>query len=92
MTEELFFDVSIAYQDSPDLRVTWLENLAKHHTDRKNYDEAAQSRILMAALVVQRLMELADYPERGCIFFSFFLFFFFSFFLFFFFSSREKGV
>lgn len=65
MTEELFFDVSIAYRDSPDLRVTWLENLAKHHTDRKNYDEAAQSRILMAALVVQRLMELPDYPERG---------------------------
>jgi len=65
MTEELFFDVSIAYRDSPDLRVTWLENLAKHHTDRKNYDEAAQARILMGALVVQRLMELPDYADRG---------------------------
>ena len=57
MTEDLFFDVSIAYRDSPDLRVTWLENLAKHHTDRKNYDEAAQCRMYMAALVVLRLME-----------------------------------
>ena len=65
MTEDLYFDVSLAYVDSPDLRVTWLENLAKHHTVQKNYDEAAQCRVFMAALVIEFLAENEQYKERG---------------------------
>mmetsp|Transcript_5025 Transcript_5025/g.14107 ORF Transcript_5025/g.14107 Transcript_5025/m.14107 type:complete len:1732 (-) Transcript_5025:41-5236(-) len=65
MTEDLYYDVSLAYVDSPDLRVTWLDNLAKHHTQRKNFDEAAQCRVFMAALIIEHLNHDEEFRGRG---------------------------
>eukprot|EP00007_Cunea_sp_BSH-02190019_P005574 CAMPEP_0174233870 /NCGR_PEP_ID=MMETSP0417-20130205/3789_1 /TAXON_ID=242541 /ORGANISM="Mayorella sp, Strain BSH-02190019" /LENGTH=1779 /DNA_ID=CAMNT_0015312155 /DNA_START=274 /DNA_END=5609 /DNA_ORIENTATION=+ len=57
MTQDLYYDVSVGYVDSPDLRVTWLENLANYHKAQKNFDEAAECELLIAALVTQYLFK-----------------------------------
>jgi hypothetical protein len=33
MTSDLYYQVSLGYTDSPDLRVTWLDNLANFHLE-----------------------------------------------------------
>ncbi len=48
--------VSLGYaMDSPDLRLTWLSNLADFHLASRNYEEHAQCKLLAAALVCQFL-------------------------------------
>ncbi len=50
------WQVSLGYaMDSPDLRLTWLSNLADFHLASKNYEEHAQCKLLAAALVCQFL-------------------------------------
>lgn len=51
-TADLTHEVSVGYVDSPDLRVAWLENLAKFHREQKNLEEVAQCKFAVAALVV----------------------------------------
>ncbi len=43
--------ISKGYTDSPDLRVTWLENLANYHRLKENYFEAAQCRVHISAMI-----------------------------------------
>ena len=62
ITIELFYKISIGYTDSPDLRVTWLENLASYHNQNKNLEECAQTKILTAALVAAYLNVLNRFP------------------------------
>lgn len=53
---DYMYQVSLGYAtDSPDLRVTWLSNLADYHLLNKNYEEHAQCKLLAAALVCQYL-------------------------------------
>lgn len=35
------------------MRLTWLDNLAKHHNEWKRWDEAAQAHLLSASLIAQ---------------------------------------
>eukprot|EP01117_Protostelium_nocturnum_P018478 TRINITY_DN7737_c0_g1_i3.p1 TRINITY_DN7737_c0_g1~~TRINITY_DN7737_c0_g1_i3.p1 ORF type:complete len:1870 (-),score=707.33 TRINITY_DN7737_c0_g1_i3:192-5801(-) len=50
-TSELYYQISKGFIDSPDLRVTWLENLASFHKQKNNKEEYAQTKILTSALV-----------------------------------------
>jgi len=55
MTNDLYYQVSLGYTDSPDLRVTWLDNLCNFHLEQGNYDEAVQCKIHTAALISEFL-------------------------------------
>ena len=55
MTSELQYNVSLGYLDSPDLRITWLENLARFQAQKGNIEELAQAKIHIAALIVECL-------------------------------------
>lgn len=37
MLMDLMFRIAKGYQYSPDLRLTWLENMSKKHMERANY-------------------------------------------------------
>jgi dedicator of cytokinesis protein 6/7/8 len=52
MTADLTYQVSIGYVESPDLRITWLENLVKFHKEKRNFEEAAQCKFCIAALII----------------------------------------
>ncbi len=53
---DVMYQVSLGYAlDSPDLRLTWLNNLADFHLSAKNYEEHAQCKLMAAALVCQYL-------------------------------------
>ncbi|KAG8130614.1 hypothetical protein E2320_017328 [Naja naja] len=60
---EMLMDLIIAkgYQTSPDLRLTWLQNMAEKHTKKKCYTEAAMCLIHAAALVAEYLSMLEDH-------------------------------
>ena len=60
------------YQNSPDLRLTWLQNMAGKHTENKNYTEAAQCLVHAAALVAEYLHMLEDKTHLpvGCVTFG----------------------
>jgi hypothetical protein len=49
---DYMYSISLNYaRDSPDLRLTWLNNLAAFHLGAKNYEEHAQCKLMQAALV-----------------------------------------
>ena len=53
---DYMYQVSLGYAaDSPDLRVTWLSNLAEYHLVSGNFEEHAQCKLMAAALVCQYL-------------------------------------
>ena len=62
----------ISYQNSPDLRLTWLQNMAKDHLKYQNYTEAGMCFIHSAALVSEYLSILEDkrYLPVGCVTFE----------------------
>lgn len=47
--------IAKGYQGSPDLRLTWLANMAQQHMERKNHTEAAMCLVHSAALVAEYL-------------------------------------
>lgn len=53
---DLTYQVSLGYKESPDLRLTWIENLITRHTIEKNYEEIAQCKFLIVALIVESLL------------------------------------
>ncbi|PIK59756.1 putative dedicator of cytokinesis protein 7 [Apostichopus japonicus] len=57
------------YRNSPDLRLTWLQNMASKHTERGNYTEAAHCLVHSAGLVSEYLHMLEDktYLPVGCV-------------------------
>ena len=63
---DYMYQISLGYAgDSPDLRLTWLNNLADYHLAALNYEEHAQCKILAAALICQFLhMQDADFAMR----------------------------
>lgn len=52
--------IAKGYQTSPDLRLTWLQNMAEKHVKRKCYTEAAMCLVHAAALVAEYLSMLED--------------------------------
>ncbi|KAG7223180.1 hypothetical protein INR49_015788 [Caranx melampygus] len=71
---EMLIDLMIAkgYQNSPDLRLTWLQNMAGKHSERGNHAEAAHCLVHSAALVAEYLNMLEDcrYLPIGCVTFQ----------------------
>ncbi|XP_078252208.1 dedicator of cytokinesis protein 8 isoform X2 [Rhinoraja longicauda] len=72
MLMDLMYRLAKGYQTSPDLRLTWLQNMAEKHTKRKCYTEAAMCLVHAAALVAEYLSMLEDhkYLPVGCVSFQ----------------------
>eukprot|EP01105_Mastigella_eilhardi_P022614 TRINITY_DN5589_c0_g1_i1.p1 TRINITY_DN5589_c0_g1~~TRINITY_DN5589_c0_g1_i1.p1 ORF type:complete len:1949 (-),score=562.62 TRINITY_DN5589_c0_g1_i1:56-5902(-) len=59
---EIYHNLSLSFRDSPDLRVTWLENLANKHIQLNNFEESAQTKVVTAGLASAYLFLLAKFP------------------------------
>uniref|UniRef100_G3SQF0 Dedicator of cytokinesis 7 n=1 Tax=Loxodonta africana TaxID=9785 RepID=G3SQF0_LOXAF len=72
MLIDLMYRIAKGYQTSPDLRLTWLQNMAGKHSERSNHAEAAQCLVHSAALVAEYLSMLEDrkYLPVGCVTFQ----------------------
>uniref|UniRef100_A0A6I8NBE1 Dedicator of cytokinesis 6 n=1 Tax=Ornithorhynchus anatinus TaxID=9258 RepID=A0A6I8NBE1_ORNAN len=72
MLIDLMYRIARGYQSSPDLRLTWLQNMAGKHSERGNHAEAAQCLVHSAALVAEYLTMLEDcrYLPVGCVTFQ----------------------
>uniref|UniRef100_A0A7M5X2J4 Dedicator of cytokinesis protein 7 n=2 Tax=Clytia hemisphaerica TaxID=252671 RepID=A0A7M5X2J4_9CNID len=66
---DLQYRIAKGYQNSPDLRLTWLQNMAKDHTKYHNFTEAGMCLVHSAALVAEYLSLLVDkrYLPVGCV-------------------------
>ena len=53
--------IAKGYQTSPDLRLTWLQNMAEKHNVKKCYTESAMCLVHAAALVAEYLSMLEDH-------------------------------
>lgn len=51
----LYVKISAELRDSPDERIAWLSNLAEFHREKQNLEEAAQTKMVLAALVFEYL-------------------------------------
>ncbi|EYC06394.1 hypothetical protein Y032_0076g1034 [Ancylostoma ceylanicum] len=69
MTIDLMYRVAKGYQTNPDLRLTWLLNMASRHADRELYCEAGQCVLHAAALAAEYIaMSTTDgYMPRGAV-------------------------
>uniref|UniRef100_G3W305 Dedicator of cytokinesis 6 n=1 Tax=Sarcophilus harrisii TaxID=9305 RepID=G3W305_SARHA len=72
MLIDLMYRIARGYQGSPDLRLTWLQNMAGKHAERGNHAEAAQCFVHAAALVSEYLALLEDsrHLPVGCVTFQ----------------------
>ncbi|XP_068130412.1 dedicator of cytokinesis protein 6 isoform X7 [Hyperolius riggenbachi] len=72
MLMDLMYRIAKGYQNSPDLRLTWLQNMAAKHTERGNHAEAAHCLVHGAALVAEYLSMLEDarHLPVGCVSFQ----------------------
>jgi hypothetical protein len=52
---DLYYTLADSFSDSPDLKITWLNNLAGFHQERKEYEEAVQTKLLIAAYIATYL-------------------------------------
>ncbi|XP_022112324.2 dedicator of cytokinesis protein 7 [Pieris rapae] len=55
MLLDLMYRIARGYQHSPDLRLTWLNNMAQKHMERSNHLEAGMCLVHGAALVAEHL-------------------------------------
>ncbi|XP_050403789.1 dedicator of cytokinesis protein 7 [Patella vulgata] len=72
MLLDLMYRIAKGYQTSPDLRLTWLQNMAGKHSEKGNNAEAAQCLVHAAGLVAEYLNMLEDRPYLpiGCVTFQ----------------------
>ncbi|KAM5238041.1 dedicator of cytokinesis protein 6 [Ctenodactylus gundi] len=72
MLIDLMYRIARGYQGSPDLRLTWLQNMARKHAELGNHAEAAQCMVHAAALVAEYLTLLEDsrHLPVGCVSFQ----------------------
>ncbi|XP_031440380.1 dedicator of cytokinesis protein 8 isoform X2 [Clupea harengus] len=61
MLMDLMYRIAKGYQTSPDLRLTWLQNMAEKHNVKKCYTESAMCLVHAAALVAEYLSMLEDH-------------------------------
>jgi hypothetical protein len=57
-TVDLMHSMALSFNDTPDLKVTWLENLARYHEHSKRVAESTQATLLAAAHVSEALRRL----------------------------------
>ena len=62
MLLDLMYRIAKGYQNSPDLRLTWLANMAQKHLEHKHPTEAGMCLVQSAALVAEYLHMLEDVP------------------------------
>ncbi|XP_071486500.1 dedicator of cytokinesis protein 7-like [Diadema antillarum] len=69
MLVDLMYRIAKGYQNSPDLRLTWLQNMAGKHSEHGKHTEAAECLVHSAALVAEYLHMLEDKPYLpvGCV-------------------------
>ena len=60
MLMDLMYRIAKGYRNSPDLRLTWLANMAQKLSERDLFAETAQCLIHSAALVAEYLHLLED--------------------------------
>merc|ERR1719391_711178 len=72
MYMDLMYRIAKGYQNSPDLRLTWLESMASSHKKHEHWAEAAMCKIHCAALISEylHLMEDLEYMPTGATTFS----------------------
>ena len=72
MHMDLMYRIAKGYQNSPDLRLTWLESMATKHEQQDHFAESAMCKIHCAALVSEYLHMLEDqqYMPKGAVSFS----------------------
>ncbi|XP_040842271.1 dedicator of cytokinesis protein 6 isoform X2 [Ochotona curzoniae] len=72
MLMDLMYRIARGYQGSPDLRLTWLQNMAGKHAQLGNHAEAAQCMVHAAALVAEYLALVEDsrHLPVGCVSFQ----------------------
>lgn len=46
ITAELYHKQSFSFYESPDVRLAWLENLAKHHQKNGDFEECAKTQVI----------------------------------------------
>lgn len=63
MLLDLMYRIAKGYQNSPDLRLTWLANMAQKHMERGNHCEAGMCLVHSAALVAEYLVMLESLPH-----------------------------
>ena len=66
---DLQHSLANSYSATPELRKTWLETMALHHTRLGNWSEVAQCRIHVAALITEYLYR-RGLRQEGCQTFS----------------------
>ncbi|XP_065185199.1 dedicator of cytokinesis protein 7-like [Sycon ciliatum] len=68
MLLDLMLRIAKGYANSPDLRLTWLQNMAQKHNERQNLAEAGMCMVHAAALVAEYLSMLEDdsFFPAGC--------------------------
>ena len=66
------FRIAKGYQNSPDLRLTWLESMATKHEQYSHFAESGMCKIHCAALISEYLHMLEDrkYMPTGAVTFS----------------------
>lgn len=62
MLLDLMYRVAKGYQNSPELRLTWLRNMAQKHSELSQHVEAAQCYVHAAAIVAECLHKVARRP------------------------------
>lgn len=69
---DLMYSIAKGYQNSPDLRLQWLQHMAEKHVQHKNYAEAAMCITHTVALVAEYLyiLERKSYLPVGCVSFQ----------------------
>jgi len=72
MHMDLMYRIAKGYQTSPDLRLTWLENMANKHKEQGHHAEAGMCLVHSAALVSEYLHMLEDrrYMPNGAVTYS----------------------
>lgn len=72
MHMDLMYRIAKGYQTSPDLRLTWLENMANKHKEQNHHAEAGMCMIHSAALVSEYIHMLEDrkYMPQGAVTYS----------------------
>ncbi|XP_026681191.1 dedicator of cytokinesis protein 7 isoform X2 [Diaphorina citri] len=62
MLLDLMYRIAKGYQNSPNLRLTWLANMAQKHMERNNHTEAGMCLVHSAALVAEYLHMIEEQP------------------------------
>ncbi|CAH1780654.1 unnamed protein product, partial [Owenia fusiformis] len=65
MLVDLQYSLAKSYASTPELRKTWLDSMARIHTNHGNHSEAAHCYLHEAALVAEYLKRRGSYPQ-GC--------------------------